>query len=160
MWEEDDFPAGALNGQIEIQTDELTRLIYTFVKPLLSMNTEITSWVSGKAEAEWKKMKDGAKDLAKQTNSLLLVDDADFILLGNNSLNPGGGYAPGGWAFFFYKDNIIWVSSFRCFYGGYDTNCGDARLDGLTLNALSALFIEEKDRAAGVIAKRCVRGVY
>ena len=67
------------------------------------MNTEITSWVSGKAEAEWKKMKDGAKDLAKQTNSLLLVDDADFILLGNNSLNPGGGYAPGGVGFLFLQ---------------------------------------------------------
>ena len=154
MWEEDDFPAGALNGQIEIQT-ELTRLQYTVVKPLVSMFVYITSWVSGKGEAEWKKMKDGAKDLAKQTNSLLLVDDADFILLGNNSLNPGGGYAPGGWGYFFYKGNIIEVLSFRCFYGGYDTNCGDARLDGLTLNALSALFIEEKDRAAGVIAKRC-----
>ena len=91
----------------------------------------------------------------KQTNSLLLVDDADFILLGNNSLNPGGGYAPGGWGYFFYKGNIIEVLSFRCFYNGYDTNCADARLTGLTLNALSALFIEEKDRAAGVIEIRC-----
>ena len=64
MWEEGDFPAGALNGQIEIQT-ELTRLQYTVVKPLLSMFVYITSWVSGKAEAEWKKMKDGAKELAE-----------------------------------------------------------------------------------------------
>jgi hypothetical protein len=157
MWEEDDFPAGALNGQIEIQT-ELTRLQYTVVKPLLSMFVYVTSHVSGKAEAAWKKMKDGAKELAEQTNSILLVDDADFILLGNDSLNPGGGYAPGGWGYFFYKGNIIEVLSFRCFYGGYDTNCGDMRLKGLTLNALSALFIEEKDRAAGVIAKRCGTG--
>ena len=156
MWEESDFPAGSLYGSIYIQAQSgLTSLSYQVVKPLLSMNTEITSWVSEKAEAEWKKTKDGVKELAEQTNLLLLVDEADFILIGNESLNPGGGYAPGGQGYFFYKGNIIWVSSFRCFYGEYDTNCEDMRLQGLTLNALSALFIEEKDRAIGVIAKRC-----
>ena len=83
------------------------------------------------------------------------MNDSDFILLGNLSLHKDGGYAPGAWAYYFYKGNIIWVYNFRCFYQGFDTNCADSRIKGLSKDELVSLYEVEIEGAKAAIDKRC-----